>query len=144
MTLPAKARVRRKAVWGSRRGVVALLFAALGVAPIAGASTKPAHAKQAATATPGIPGPHVKAYKVDDELTRRAASPNTLATSRVIVTLVPGAQLPAQFKKYGRGGKLDIINGQVLELPNGTTTSRTAARTSIRTATSASRRSSTS
>ena len=38
----------------------------------------------------------------------------------MIVTLLPGAQIPADLKQYirRRVGKLDIINGEVLELPN--------------------------
>jgi len=36
----------------------------------------------------------------------------------VIVELVPGATLPAEFKKFARGNRLDIINGQVVELPD--------------------------
>jgi serine protease AprX len=39
------------------------------------------------------------------------------------VTLAPGAKLPAEFKRYMRRNgdteKLDLINGQVLEVPNG-------------------------
>ena len=35
------------------------------------------------------------------------------------MTLVPGATVPAEFRKFARRGKLDIINGQVLDLPNG-------------------------
>ena len=36
------------------------------------------------------------------------------------MTLVPGAELPAEFRRFARGDrKLDIINGVELELPNG-------------------------
>ena len=42
---------------------------------------------------------------------------NPLRTVSVIVTLVPGAKLPPEFKKWARADKLDIINGQVLDLP---------------------------
>ena len=86
---------------------------------------------------PGAPSSQVKNYKVDDELSRRSGDRNARNTTRVIVTLAPGAKLPAEFKKYMsrvRDGKhqrvssllgdtddnkLDLINGQVLELPNG-------------------------
>jgi serine protease AprX len=37
----------------------------------------------------------------------------------VIVTLVQGGQVPPQLRRYMRGSKLDIINGQTLDLPNG-------------------------
>jgi serine protease AprX len=60
----------------------------------------------------------VKNYKVDDVVNRRSGS-NPLLTSRVIVTLAPGAQLPPQFKRYARRNDLDLINGVALELPNG-------------------------
>jgi serine protease AprX len=36
----------------------------------------------------------------------------------VIVTLVPGAQVPPAFARFARGGRLDLIHGQVLDLPN--------------------------
>src|SRR5258706_5805149 len=57
--------------------------------------------------------------RLDGELTQRAAGRNPLSTTRVIVRLQPGVSLPAEFKKFSRNGKLDLINGQVLELPNG-------------------------
>jgi serine protease AprX len=58
-----------------------------------------------------------KRYKVDAEVSRRMlASPG--AKTSVIVTLVPGAELPSEFTKYARKRKLNIINGQVLDLPN--------------------------
>ena len=60
----------------------------------------------------------MKSYKLDDAVTRRS-SDNSSRTSSVIVTLVPGAVLPPEFKKFARaGGKLDIISGQVMDLPN--------------------------
>jgi len=67
---------------------------------------------------PGAPGSHAPGYKLDRELTKRADDRNPRNTTRVIVTLLPGAQLPAEFKKFARDGKLDLINGQVLDLPN--------------------------
>jgi subtilisin family serine protease len=67
---------------------------------------------------PGVPSGRVKNYKVDDVVERRKNG-NPLFTSRVIVTLAPGAELPASFKKYVRGQRLDLINGVALELPNG-------------------------
>src|SRR3984885_13465834 len=73
--------------------------------------TQPPHVR------PGHAGSFVQAYKLDGERSRRATS-HPLQTSSVIVTLVPGAVVPARFKKFVHGDKLDIINGQVLELPN--------------------------
>ena len=52
-------------------------------------------------------------------MTARTTRGNPLYTTSVIVTLVPGAKLPPEFKKFARGGKLDIINGKALDLPNG-------------------------
>src|SRR5438034_9671949 len=117
MTLSVNPRVRRKAVWGSKAFVRSFLVVLAGVVTNVTAAPKEQHTRQAATAKPGVPG-HVKQYRLDDELTRRANDPDPRHTTRVIVTLVPGAQLPSEFKNFARGGKLDIINGQVLDLPN--------------------------
>src|SRR5205814_7502889 len=48
----------------------------------------------------------------------RADHRNANATTSVIVTLKPGAKLPAEFKRYARPGKLNLINGHVVDLPN--------------------------
>ena len=57
--------------------------------------------------------------KSDDEVIRRKSrSPREV--SSVIVTFAPGAELPAEFKRFARvRGRLGIINGEVLDLPNG-------------------------
>ena len=66
----------------------------------------------------GRPNARVRGYKLDEELSRRSRLGNT-QTTRVIVTLVPGAELPKQFKRFARAnGRLNIINGQVMDLPN--------------------------
>ncbi|HET6958536.1 MAG TPA: S8 family peptidase [Vicinamibacterales bacterium] len=62
----------------------------------------------------GTPGRFAKNYKVDDQIGKHSKG-NTI---RVIVALVPGATLPPEFKKYSRGTKLDLINGEVLDLPS--------------------------
>jgi serine protease AprX len=77
------------------------------------------HSHEASRKRAGVPGHAVKSYKLDDEMTRRSKDRNGSNITRVIVTLVPGAQLPPEFKKYARNTKLDLINGQVLDLPNG-------------------------
>src|SRR3954463_15785686 len=108
---------RRKAVWGPRRTISALLLAFTCMAPnFAAAKT---HSHEAPHKTPGAPGAAAKDYKLDGELTRRSKDKNGSNVVRVIVTLVPGAQLPTEFKKYARSTKLDLINGQVLDLPHG-------------------------
>jgi serine protease AprX len=66
----------------------------------------------------GVPGKVAKPYRLDAELTRRSSGRNGNNTTRVIVSLVPGAALPPEFKKYSRNKSLDLINGQVLDLPN--------------------------
>ncbi len=61
----------------------------------------------------------VKNDKSDDEVIRRKSrSPQEV--SSVIVTFAPGAELPTEFKRFARvKGRLGIINGEVLDLPNG-------------------------
>jgi serine protease AprX len=118
---------RRKVVWGPKRTLPALFLFVFAFtldasnASAAGSNQKGGngrHHQQAGHKRPGAPGFNVKNYKVDDEVTKRANRGNPLHTSSVIVTLVPGAQLPPEFKKFARAGKLDIINGQVLDLPD--------------------------
>jgi serine protease AprX len=93
----------------------ALVFA--GAATDVGAAPKD-HTRQAETDTPGVPGAHVKQYKLDDELSRRSDDRNPRHTTRVIVTLAPGAKLPNEFKRFAQNRNLDIINGVVVDLPN--------------------------
>ncbi len=67
----------------------------------------------------GARNSNVKKYKLDRELTFRADHHNSENTTRVIVELQPGAELPAEFKKLlKRRGRLSIINGRVIEVPN--------------------------
>ena len=69
--------------------------------------------------TAGAPGQAARPYKLDTELTRRSNDrSHGPSLTRVIVTLLPGAQLPPEFKKYSRNTSLDLINGEVLDLPN--------------------------
>ena len=120
---------RHKAVWGPKRTIPALLLAFTCMAPnFAAAKT---HSHEASQKKPGVPGQAAKSYKLDDEVTRRSNDRTGSNTTRVIVTLVPGAKLPAEFKRYmhygnrkdnngnNDDGRLDLINGQVLDLPNG-------------------------
>jgi serine protease AprX len=109
--------IRRKAVWGPKRVASALLLAVACLVPTAAAAAQ--HGQQAAKKQPGVPSTSVRQYKLDDELTRRSKGKDSLSTTRVIVTIQPGVLLPPEFKKYALNGKLDLINGQVLQLPNG-------------------------
>src|SRR5437764_3051290 len=63
----------------------------------------------------GANGRAVRQYKLDDELTRRAAR---TGTTRVIVTLQPGAQLPPDLQRFSHSKKIGIINGHVVDVPN--------------------------
>src|SRR6185295_2801296 len=93
-------RIHRKAVWGAKAIVGTTLVALLGSASLATAAGP--HNRTAPHAKPGVPGQSVKAYKLDGELSRRATKGNPQSTSSVIVTLVPGATLPPEFKKFAR------------------------------------------
>jgi serine protease AprX len=121
--------IRRKAVWGPKRIVWPLLAVLLGFAPSASADSR--HVRHRPARKAGYPGAHVKNYQLDDALENLSRDRNgSVNTSRVIVELKPGAQLPNEFKNYARrfavegsnsGGfdhNLDIIHGLVLELPN--------------------------
>jgi serine protease AprX len=97
MSVPA----RSKAVWYPRRRLLPLV----------------------ATLTIGLLLPSFAlaagwSWKLDSELARRSQR-NPRQVTGVIVTLVPGATLPPEFKRFARvRGRLGIINGQVLDLPN--------------------------
>jgi serine protease AprX len=56
--------------------------------------------------------------KLDASLANSASVASSIQTTRVIVTLKPGVDLPAAYKKYAHGNKLTSINAQVLDLPN--------------------------
>jgi serine protease AprX len=76
------------------------------------------HPGEGRKAAAGRPNSQVKAYRLDNELTFRAAK-GTNKTTRVIVELQPGAKLPPALAAYAkRNGKLGIINGHVVDLPN--------------------------
>src|SRR5437867_2095684 len=100
----------------SRYLAILALSVVVGWAPAADASGR--HHEKRKTTRPGAPGSFAKSYKVDDEVNQRMKG-NAQGTSSVIVTLAPGAQLPSHFQRFVKGPRLDIINSQVLELPNG-------------------------
>jgi len=124
MTMSVVQPIRRKTVWGRSvvHWAVALLiagFSSIGLAASPGAAgDQSAHRNQPPKAKPGAPSSRVKNYKVDDEVQRRGKE-NPSGKTQVIVELVPGAKLPAEFKRYSLNKNLDIINAQVLDLPNG-------------------------
>src|SRR5258705_2990948 len=91
---------RRKAVWGPTRTLAAAL-AVLTFAFAPNAMAAGRHAQSAGKASAGRPNSLVKGYKVDKQLTERVRShPN--GTTRAIVELMPGAELPAEFARYAR------------------------------------------
>jgi len=102
------------------------MLLALGLAPsFVAAAARPSHpqsvnrhSRQGAKAKPGVPNSRVRKYKVDDEVSRRSKR-NPQGTTSVIVTFVQGGEVPPQLRKYMRGLKLDIINGQVLAVDGG-------------------------
>jgi len=111
--------VRRKAVWGPKcpqRTIATIVVCLLGLTSGVFAADNTAH--PALKAKPGVPGRKAEHPKLDKELTFRAEHQNPLATTSVIVTLQPGAKLPAEFKRFARAGKLNLINGHVVDLPN--------------------------
>jgi serine protease AprX len=113
---------RRKAVWGPKRtaalGVGLLLLA---MAPQADAEGR--HRRSAERKQSGVRSARIKDYRIDEELSRRATAGNKNATTRVIVTLVPGGKLPTEVTRYlrrvGAVDTLDLLNAMVLDLPNG-------------------------
>jgi len=112
---------RRKAVWGPKRTASALIVTLTCLAPTMAFARQ--HDREGARKKAGAPSSQVRNYKIDGELSRRSSDRNQNNTTRVIVTLTPGAKLPAEFKRYirrvGDNDKLDLINGQVLDVPNG-------------------------
>ncbi|MEP7118753.1 MAG: S8 family peptidase [Acidobacteriota bacterium] len=117
MRIVSSATQRQKAVWGPRIKTTAALLLMFGIS--SNVAFAKGHIRQAQRKQAGVRSASVKNYKLDDQVTERATRGNPLHTTRVIVTLAPGAKLPAEFKKFAKGGKLDLINGQVLDLPNG-------------------------
>jgi subtilisin family serine protease len=115
---PTTTTIRRKAVWGPKRTLATLLIAGFGLGFATTAMAAGRHQTQPPHKDPGGAGFNVKNYKMDGEVTKWANVGNPLHISSVIVTLVPGAKLPPQFKRFARADILDIINGQVLDLPD--------------------------
>jgi serine protease AprX len=57
----------------------------------------------------------VKTYAVDDEVTSRVHKGRANDTVNLLVTELPGRDLPARFKKYVSGERLTLINGYQLD-----------------------------
>ena len=112
----------RRAMLRMKATALALaLFAAAPLPAVAagqGSNRQGRHLRQALEARPGVPSRRVRNYKVDAAVSRRQTA-NPLITSRVIVSLAPGAQLPAEFRRYLRNRNVNLIGGAALDLPNG-------------------------
>jgi len=106
---------RRKAVWTLTR-LVACALVILGLSSNAIAEGR--HNRSARRARPSAPNSNVQQYRLDKELSFRAVHHQALKRTHAIVTLKPGAQLPAGLERFTTR-KLDIINGYVVDLPNG-------------------------
>jgi serine protease AprX len=114
--------IKRKTVWGSKIQLAVFLSLSFvaGLTPSASAKQVGRHHHKAETVRwPGTQGKHTKNYRLDAELTERASHKNSTHTSSVIVMLKPGAEVPPEFKRFVRVEHLDIINGAILELPDG-------------------------
>jgi serine protease AprX len=113
---------RRKAVWGPKRTASALLLAFACLAPSTAVAKPHHHSHEGAKNNPGVRSERIEDYKIDAELTERSKGKYAVNTTRVIMTFAPGVKLPAEFRQYvpvGEGNNpLDLINGQVLDLPN--------------------------
>src|SRR5215207_3432008 len=119
--LPYHSLSRRKTVWGSKRIASALLVTLACWAPST-TFAKP-HNREGARKQPGVRSARISDYRIDEELSQRATDRDRrTATTRVIVTLVPGGKLPADVNRYlrrvGPVATLDLINAVVLDLPN--------------------------
>src|SRR5215467_9282909 len=113
--------IRRKTVWGSKIPLAVFLSLSFvaGLTPSASAKQVGRHRHNAERVRwPGTQSKHIKNYRLDAELTDRAARKNSSQTSSVIVMLKPGAEVPPEFRRFVRTEHLDIINAAVLELPD--------------------------
>ena len=111
----SKSATRAKAIWGPKRILVALVLVVVSFGLTSTASAEGRHVRQAPKVRPGTANAFVKRDKMDDEVAKRAAGSNRIATTDVIVTLESGRELPAAFKRYTTYGKLGVINGYVLD-----------------------------
>jgi serine protease AprX len=109
-------RIRRKAIWGPKRTFAIFVLLILGLAPrVSAAGT---HSRQPGHVKPGVAGKKAEHPKLDRDLIDRSNGRRPNDVTSVIVTLQKGAKLPAAFKPFARGAKLNIINGHVVDLPN--------------------------
>jgi serine protease AprX len=102
---------------GPKRTLAAVTISALAMS--AHSYAEGAHRDPVAHVRAGQVNSNVKSYTLDNELTRRAERADPSQTTRVVVEWQRGATLPAAFRPYARENDLTILNGSVLDLPNG-------------------------
>src|SRR5262245_51152514 len=118
--------LRRKAVWGPKRRMAAVVAAILTLGSNAFAGEADGvgggHGRSGrsfTTSTAGHPNSYATDYRLDNELSRRARKNSVGGRTSVIVEFKDGERLPAHLRRYlKRNGKLNIINGETLELPD--------------------------
>src|SRR5439155_14156409 len=116
MMLSSQPVIRRKAVWSPKHTFATVLLLLIGFAPNAIASGR--HNRAARTKT-DVRRDAASVDKLDRPLLSRFKR-NAPGKTRVIVTLQPGAELPAEYKRLSRHHrKLPIINADVIDVPNG-------------------------
>jgi serine protease AprX len=100
-----------------RRSCLTTLGLALGVVAVVSSAASAQQGR--ATNRPEQPNAFARAYRLDPVVAGRAAA-RPQDRSSLVVRLAPGADLPSEFQRYSRGGKLALLNGVVLDgLPNG-------------------------
>jgi len=112
-------RIGRKAAVRTMCTIIAAQLALLGAA--SGSSAADDHGSSASCGSTSQQSgwdDNGTSHGLDAELTRRAKDPDPRHTTQVIVRVVEGARLPAEFRKFLKGDPLDIIGGHVLEVPN--------------------------
>jgi serine protease AprX len=107
---------RRKAVWSLTRSLAVAALVVLGLATHAFADGR--HNHEARRARPSAPNSNVQQYRLDKELSFRADHHQATRKTHAIVTLKPGAKLPQGLERFTTR-RLDIINGYVVDVPNG-------------------------
>src|SRR6476661_643401 len=115
MNLVFGSETRRKAIWAPRWTGLAALLAFISAAPTAAL----AGGKDGA---PAGQSAFVQNYKMDRALAERAREAEKhpgLQTTPVIIEFQNGAQPSPELRRLGRlGARLDLINGQVIEVRN--------------------------
>ena len=104
---------RHKAVWGPKRALA--LAAILSISLVGSAAAEGNHDRHPAQQDKfGVAQAFVARPKLDRELSDKVRSPIRKELVSAVVMLAGNTDLPPQFKKFARGGKLNIINAYIL------------------------------